>query len=209
MDIHDMTALSLFESILLALGLAFFFGLAFEDFYGLTKEARPGGVRTFPMLALMGALLYLLDSTHVIALSVGLVAVGGWLAIYYLHRVSAKGADGEAVVGLIVPICNMLALLLGPIALAQPPWLPIGVTAAAVLFLTSREKLHRAAQQIEIPELVTAGKFLILTGLVLPLLPDKSVTALTSITPRQAWLALVARPMGNSNSRGLFPRAVS
>ena len=40
-------------------------------------------------------------------------------------------------------------------------------------------------------EIVTAGEFLILTGIVLPLLPSEPVTTLTSITPRQAWLALV------------------
>ena len=36
-----------------------------------------------------------------------------------------------------------------------------------------------------------AGEFLILTGIVLPLLPNEPVTTLTTITPRQAWLALV------------------
>ncbi|HEX3500867.1 MAG TPA: DUF4010 domain-containing protein, partial [Stellaceae bacterium] len=39
---------------------------------------------------------------------------------------------------------------------------------------------------------VTAGKFLILTGIVLPLLPNQPVTTLTTITPYQVWLAVVA-----------------
>ena len=46
---------------LLLLGLGFFFGLAFEEFHARTKQARPGGVRSFPLLALVGALLYRLD----------------------------------------------------------------------------------------------------------------------------------------------------
>ena len=41
-------------------------------------------------------------------------------------------------------------------------------------------------------EIVTAAKFLILTGIVLPLLPNEPVTALTAITPYKAWLALLA-----------------
>ena len=40
-------------------------------------------------------------------------------------------------------------------------------------------------------EVITAGEFLILTGIVLPLLPNEPVTTLTTITPRHAWLALV------------------
>jgi uncharacterized membrane protein (DUF4010 family) len=41
-------------------------------------------------------------------------------------------------------------------------------------------------------EVVTAAKFLILTGIVLPLLPNEPVTTLTAITPFKAWLALLA-----------------
>jgi len=92
----------------------------------------------------------------------------------------------------MVPICNALAYLLGPIALAEPPWAAIGVTVVAVLLLTAREKLHGLARRLEVSEIVTAGKFLILTGLVLPFLPNEPVTTLTDITPHQVWLAVVA-----------------
>jgi uncharacterized membrane protein (DUF4010 family) len=91
-----------------------------------------------------------------------------------------------------VPICNVLAFLLGPMALAEPPWVAIGVTVVAVLLLTAREKLHGLARRLEVSEIVTAGKFLILIGLVLPFLPDEPVTTLTDITPHQIWLAVVA-----------------
>jgi uncharacterized membrane protein (DUF4010 family) len=92
----------------------------------------------------------------------------------------------------MVPVCNLLAYLIGPLALGEPAWLAIGVTVAAVLLLTGRERLHHLARGLELREIVTAGQFLILTGLVLPLLPDAPVTALTSVTPYKAWLALLA-----------------
>lgn len=187
-----MSPIDLFQQLALALGLAFFFGLAFEDYYGRAKEARPGGVRTFPLLTLAGAVLYLLDPQRLLPLSVGLLSVGVWLAIYYGQRVSERDAQGQPVVGLMVPVCNIIAFILGPATIAEPPWVPAGITAAAVLLLTGRDKLHRFAREIELAELVTAGKFLVLTGLVLPLLPDHAVTELTNITPRQAWLALIA-----------------
>jgi uncharacterized membrane protein (DUF4010 family) len=65
------------------------------------------------------------------------------------------------------------------------------MTVIAVLLLTSRDRLHALARRIEVKEIVTAGEFLILTGIILPLLPNTPVTMLTSITPRQVWLALV------------------
>ena len=43
----------------LLLGLSLFFGLAFEEFNIRSGLQRPGGMRTFPLLALTGGLLYL------------------------------------------------------------------------------------------------------------------------------------------------------
>ena len=98
---------------------------------------------------------------------------------------------GEPNASLIVPLLNVHAYLLGAVALALPPWVAVTTTVAAVLLLTGRDRLHDLARRIDMKEIVTAGQFLILTGIVLPLLPNQPVTALTSITPRQVWLALV------------------
>jgi uncharacterized membrane protein (DUF4010 family) len=65
------------------------------------------------------------------------------------------------------------------------------MTVVAVLLLTGREQLHALARRVELKEIITAGQFLVLTGIVLPLLPNQPVTTLTPITPRQVWLALV------------------
>ena len=187
-----MAALSPISGFLLLLGLGFFFGLAFEEFHAQAGQARPGGMRTFPLLALGGGLLYRLDTTHLLPLSVGLLILGAWLTCYYWRHVEEIDPEGRPNVGLMVPVCNVLAYLLGPIALAEPPWMSIGVAVAAVLLLTARERLHGFARRIEVGEIITAGKFLILTGLVLPFLPNEPVTRLTEITPHQVWLAVLA-----------------
>jgi uncharacterized membrane protein (DUF4010 family) len=163
-----MTAAPPIVGLLLLLGLGFFFGLAFEEFHARSNQKRPGGIRSFPLLALMGALLYRLDPTHLVLLSAGLLALSAWLT------------------------CNVLAYLLGPVVLAEPPWVAVGATVAAVLLLTARQELHGFARRIELGEIVNAGRFLLLTGFILPLLPDTSVTDLTPITPHQVWLAVVA-----------------
>lgn len=175
----------------LLLGLSLFFGLAFEEFNIRAGLERPGGVRTFPLLALTGGLLLLLDTTRFLPLVAGLVVLGAWLAIAYWQQLyRAEGAQRS--VELVAPICATLAYLIGPVALALPPWVAVTTTVAAVLLLTSRERLHALAQQVQMREIVTAAEFLILTGIVLPLLPDEPVTTLTAITPYKAWLALLA-----------------
>jgi uncharacterized membrane protein (DUF4010 family) len=178
-------------SFALLLGLSFFLGLAFEDFFNRGTIKRPGGIRTFPMLALGGGILYLFDPAHFIPFSVGLLVLGSWLFVYYQRHVSEPDEEGESNVGLVVPVLNVHAYVLGAITLALPHWIAVATTVVAVLLLTGRTQLHNLARRVELDEIVTAGEFLILTGIILPLLPNEPVTALTKITPRQVWLALV------------------
>lgn len=176
----------------LGLGLSLFFGLAFEDFHARSGLQRPGGVRTFPLLTLSGGLLYSLDTERKLLLVAGLVCLGAWLFSAYRRQLHDREGDAALRVELVAPVCNLLAFLIGPVALALPAWLAVAVTVIAVLLLTARGSLHALAQRIEMREIVTAAQFLILTGIVLPLLPNEPVTALTAITPYKAWLALLA-----------------
>ncbi len=193
------------QNLALVLGLSFFFGLAYEEFYARRGLHRPGGVRTFPLLALLGLGLYLIDPTHVIAFSAGLLVLGAWLHAWYrvhLHPEdpepasdSAPASDTAALpsgtAGLMGPVCNLLAYVIGPTVLLEPSWVAVSVTVGAVLLLGAREPLHELARRIPFDEIATFGKFLVLTGIVLPLLPDVAVTRLSPITPHQIWLAVV------------------
>lgn len=58
--------------------------------------------------------------------------LGAWLHAYYRSAVAERDAEGVANVGLTVPVCNLLAYLLGPIALTQPHWVAVSLTVTAV-----------------------------------------------------------------------------
>jgi len=143
----------------LLLGLSLFLGLAFEDFFGRTNTKRPGGIRTFPMLSVAGGVLYLFDPTHFIPFTAGLLVLGAWLAIFYRQHVREQDEEGEPNVGLVIPVLNVQAYLLGAIALALPRWIAVATTVTSVLLLTGREKLHALARRIAVKEIVTAGIF--------------------------------------------------
>ena len=182
--------------VTMLLGLSFFFGLAFEGFYAKSQGSRPGGIRTFPLISLSGALLYALEPHYAIAFCVGLFVLGVWLYPYYQAEISRDSnpepsADGTLSDGLMVPMCNLVAYILGPVALTLEPWVAFGLAVAAVLLLQARERLHGLARTLPVAEIMTLGQFLILTGIVLPLLPNTPVTQLSPITPFQVWLAVV------------------
>jgi uncharacterized membrane protein (DUF4010 family) len=182
----DLAPLELAGRLALALGLAVFVGLAFEEAYKRDEGAAPGGVRTFPMLALSGAMLYLIEPRQVLAFVVGLIALAIWLHVFL-----RRALTGPTTTSLMIPASNMVAYLIGPVALAQPPWLVVAVSVTAVLLLGTREELHNLIRVVPKDELLTLGKFLILVGIVLPLVPNEPVSAATPLTPYHVWLAVV------------------
>lgn len=172
----------------LALAMAIFLGLTFEGIYKLAERSSPGGIRSFPMLTTVGAALYLLQPASLLPFVAGLAAVALW---QYAH-LRSEGVDAEQRSSLMIPTASLFAYALGPLALLQPPWMVVGCTVAAVLLLESREPLHRLVREVAPSEIFTLGKFLVLIGVILPLVPRHPVVSFTPITPFQVWLALVA-----------------
>ena len=178
------------ERLALLLGLGLFFGFAFEEFYSDELPSRPGGVRTFPLLALAGGGLYVLDEKYAAAFIAGLLVVGSWIYAYIRRQSKSESTSVEGL--FVVPICNLLAYALGAIALTQPLWMCVGIAVAAVLLLSGRRTLHDWAQRVPTGEIITAGQFLLLVGVVLPLLAGRPAIPYTTITPFGVWLAVVA-----------------
>jgi uncharacterized membrane protein (DUF4010 family) len=175
--------LSLAWHLGLIVALAVFLGLAFEETYKSQDRTIPGGIRSFPMLALGGAMLYLIEPHYAAAFIAGLLAIAVWL------RAGLKIARDPT---MMIPSSNLIAYALGPMGLTQPTWLCVAVVTVAVLLLGWREQLHLLTRELPKDEVLTVGKFLILTGVILPLVPNTPVTSYVSITPYQVWLAVVA-----------------
>lgn len=183
----ELAPLELAGRLALAFGLAVFLGLAFEEVYKREDRSSPGGVRTFPMLAVSSAMLYLIEPQHALAFIAGLLALALWL-----HAYLRNAPGGSNSTSLMIPVSNLLAYLIGPVALTQPPWMVVAVSVTAVILLGTREQLHRLIEVVPQDELLTAGKFLILIGIILPLVPHQPITAATTLTPYHVWLAVVA-----------------
>ena len=186
--LDDLAPIEVAGRLGLAIAMGFFMGLAFEGIYKRESRTSPGGIRTFPMLAALGAMLFLVDSHTLVPYVVGLGAVA--IVLFALVRAASKlGAEPPS---LMIPAANLLAYTFGPLALRQPPWVLVSAAVVAVMLLESREALHRLVQKTNPEEVFTLGKFLILAGIVLPLLPNHPVVSWTPLSPFNVWLALVA-----------------
>ena len=111
----SLPAYHLAARLTLALALALFLGLAFEEVYKSEQRSIPGGIRSFPMLALAGAMLSLIETSHALAFVAGLLAIALWLHAF--TRTPQHSSDASS---MMIPASNLLAYAIGPIALAQP-----------------------------------------------------------------------------------------
>jgi uncharacterized membrane protein (DUF4010 family) len=172
----------------LAIAMAVFMGFAFEGIYKREQRGSPGGIRTFPLLAILGAMLFLIDPHSLLPYVVGLASVA--LSLFAWNRVASQTDPSSS--SLMIPTANLLAYTFGPLALHQPPWVTVTAAVAAVLLFEAREALHRLVQRVPPEEVFTLGKFLILAAIVLPLVPDHPVVSWTPLSPFKVWMALVA-----------------
>jgi hypothetical protein len=101
--------IELAERLALLIALALFLGLAFEEIYKRDEPTIPGGIRTFPLVGLAGAMLYLVEPHLLVAFSAGLIATGAWL-FAFLWR--GQTLETDAARTLVVPMTNLLVYAL-------------------------------------------------------------------------------------------------
>ena len=144
-----------------------------------------GGVRTIPIIGLIGHALALLGGASPIPLAVGFLAVAGLLAVEYQHRLAQgpHGATSEMAV--------LMAYLVGALVASGHRPVAAGASVATVLLLNAKAPLEHFAIQVPRREITTFVTFLLIAAVVLPILPDRDFTAY-SLNPFHTWLIVVA-----------------
>ena len=179
------------RDFLVVLALSFIIGLEREEDH-LRKVAKEeedvpyfGGIRTFPLIGILGLILYILDPVHLLPYVIGLVALAALLLVSYWRKMSADRT------GITSETAAFITYTLGPMVVGKPIWWPVGITVATVVLLHSKPTLHYLTRVFPEEELLTLSKFLLVIGVVLPLLPREKIPYL-EISPYQIWLAVVA-----------------
>lgn len=165
----------------LRLGVAVLLG-ALVGFQRETDGGHLGGVRTFPLVALLGAFAGLLPGAWVVPsglLSVAAVAV-------FEGRGGKNGAGG-----ITTEVALLATYLIGAYA-ADGSLTVAGVAAAATAaLLQSKPELHGAVEKLAPQEIRAIIRFAVLAMVVLPMLPNKAYGPGASLNPREAWLMVV------------------
>ena len=181
-ELLDTVTASVVFRLFVALGVGALVGLERE------KSESAGffaGSRTFPLVALLGALL---NAYFPGLLLVGFVALAAVVAVAYAGKVAVEGD-----VGATTAVTALLVFVYGAMATGPEDGVVLAVVLGIVTtsLLAAKPWMHGFADDIEDRELTDMLKFLLVAPSVFLLVPDRELDALYGINPRFVWFMVV------------------
>jgi uncharacterized membrane protein (DUF4010 family) len=187
-----------FLSIALAAAAGLLVGLEREQSapQDRTAESFLGGARTFPLVAVAGALAMLLAHSVGASILVGvLAAISVFLVVNYADDIR-RGADR----GITSEVAFLATFLLGALApahdlvpsLGRRVLMVLGSAVMVTALLSSKPTLHPLVRRVSREDVVSVLKFLIVALVLVPWLPDRAFGPLEAVNPRTiGWMMLL------------------
>jgi uncharacterized membrane protein (DUF4010 family) len=172
-----------------ALAVGILIGLQREsEFEGRQKE-MPAGIRTFALLGLTGAAAAMVaDLTgSVLPLFAVLLVIGVFFSINHAQDVKRGRA------GLTTKVASVLTLLSGALCYLNRVPLAVGMAVAGTFLLSFKPELHRFAHRITRADMDATLKFVVVSAVILPVLPNRSFgpEPFDVLNPFKIWLFVV------------------
>jgi len=145
-----------------------------------------GTDRTFTLAGIFGFILYKLSPGNLLIFGLGAVILSAMVTIFYYHKIKINKQFGMT--SLIV---LFITYSLAPLIYTQPLWLFLLVVITVLIITEIKKPLKALSSKFDDNEFITLAKFLTISGVVLPLLPDKIISSVIPVSPYKFWLAVV------------------
>jgi uncharacterized membrane protein (DUF4010 family) len=172
--------------ILLVLFLSFLIGLEREERKASDDHVAFGGVRTFPLIGLIGYSMAVLSGGEILPQALGFAVVAGFLSMSYWHKLASSGYSGVT-----SEMSGLVTYLVGALVYREMFWIATTLTVSSILLLELKAGLENLTKRIETTDILTFAKFLLLSAVILPLLPNEELSQF-QINPFKTWLVVVA-----------------
>ena len=150
-------------------------------------ESLFGTDRTFTLIGILGFILYVINPQTLIPFLGGGAAIAALLSIFYFQKISIQKRFGlTSLVTALVTYC------IAPLIYTQPHWLVLLIIVTILVLTEIKETLFEFSKKFDNDEFITLAKFLVLAGVVLPLLPDEPVSATLNFSTYKFGLSIVA-----------------
>ncbi len=170
-------------SIAVSLGLGLLVGLQRQ-----WKEPNIAGIRTFPLITLLGTLSVLLSDRNAGWLTAaGLLAMSALLVLGNLARLQSGKFDAGITTEVAVLLMYCVGAAIG-VGLVGPGVVMTGITA---VLLHSKAKLHRWISRLGERDLSGIIQLVLIALVILPVLPDETFGPYDVLNPYKIWRMVV------------------
>ncbi|HHJ10582.1 MAG TPA: MgtC/SapB family protein [Bacteroidetes bacterium] len=146
-----------------------------------------GTDRTFTLIGILGFILYIIAPVTMVPFLVGGTILSLLLGVYYFFRIR-----NSQQFGLTSVIVALITYSLTPLIYLQPPWMALLIGVTVVVLIDIKEELFKFSTKFSNDEFLTLSKFVVIAGIILPLLSNKPISKTIPISPYQIWLSIVA-----------------
>ena len=151
------------------------------------KEVKTFGTdRTFTFTGILGFILYVISPDRLIPFFLGGIAIVIFLAIFYIKKIERQHSYGITTILVVLIVYS-----LGPLIYLKPLWFNILVITTILILVELKPKFKLLTTKFDNDEFIILAKFLLMAGIVLPLLSDKVISQEIPISPYKVWLAVV------------------
>ena len=170
-----------------ALGLGLLLGLERER--KRDAELLFGGIRTFALIALLGAMGAFMERE----LNQGWLILAAFVAVSALVIVSYATTAVRGEVGITTEVTALLAFIVGALCGWEQVAVASVATVVCLLLLTLKDFLHGLARRVEIEDVQATLQFAVISVIILPLLPNENFgpAPIDVINPYKIWLMVV------------------
>ena len=172
--------------IVLVLFLSFLTGLEREEHRAGSERFSFGGVRTYPLIGLIGYGISLLAGGQIFPVTIGFTVVAGFLMLSYRHKLDTSG-----LAGVTSEMSALTTYVVAALVYREQFWIATTLTVASMLLLEFKAVLEGLTKSIAPEEILTFTKFLLLSAVILPVLPNQAFGPY-EINPQKTWLVVVA-----------------
>lgn len=167
---------------------ALLIGLSQRRIHGMANEtARTMGTdRTFTFIGILGFILYILEPSGYRLFLGGGAALIVILAIYYYAHIRDFKEYGSTTV-----FVALITYCLGPVVVSEPRWMGLLLVVTVLIMIELKETFGSLSARFDRYEFITLAKFLVIAGVVLPMVPDTPFIPGIGLTPYKIWLAVV------------------
>lgn len=177
----------LFIQLLLTTIFSLILGLEQRKHHTEKEEMLTFGTdRTFVFLGLLGFVLLSSGSFGIYLYIGGGLVISILLSIFYYQKIKTQNNYG-----LTSLLLALLTYTIPLMVITQPTWLTMLVFVIVLIFTESKSIFETITKKIDRSEFITVAKFIVIAGIILPVLPDKQLFSFLNLSPYKVWLAIV------------------